>query len=452
MVLAIILILLVVGSILFHFLSPWWFTPLASNWGNIDDTVNLTFWVTGIVFVLVNLFMAYAIIRYRHRKDQKSQADYEPENKKLETWLTVITTIGVVAMLAPGLFVWADFVTVPEGADEFEAVGQQWQWSFRLAGADGKWGKTDIRKVSVENPFGMDANDPHGQDDILINSNEIHLPVDRPVKALLRSKDVLHNFAVPQFRVKMDLVPGMVSYLWFTPTQTGTYEIMCEELCGIGHHTMRGRVVVDEADDYQAWLSQQPTFAELSAKAVANVAAGQAQYAVCAACHGQKAEGNVALNAPKLSGQQSWYVARQLKYYKQGVRGAHEQDIYGKQMAPMAMVLANDQAIDNVAAYIASLPEQPVTATLTGDAKRGKSLYVTCGSCHGRDGEGSFGTGSPKLRGQQDWYLSRQLNNYKDGIRGKHPNDLYGPQMAMMARILKDDTAVNDVVAYINSL
>ena len=124
MPLAIALIVLVVGSLLFHFLSPWTFTPIASNWGMIDNTVDITFVVTGFVFVAVNLFMAYAIIRYRHKEGAK--AKYEPENKKLEVWLTILTTIGVAAMLTPGLFVWAKFVNVPEGAVEIEAVGQQW--------------------------------------------------------------------------------------------------------------------------------------------------------------------------------------------------------------------------------------------------------------------------------------------------------------------------------------
>src|SRR5499426_650740 len=107
MVLAVVLVLLVVGSVLFHFLSPWYFTPIASNWGTIDDTVTITFWVTGIVFVAVNLFMAYAVMRYRHRRGRR--AEYAPENKKLEAWLVGLTAAGVTAMLAPGLFVWAKF-------------------------------------------------------------------------------------------------------------------------------------------------------------------------------------------------------------------------------------------------------------------------------------------------------------------------------------------------------
>ena len=123
MPLAVVLILLVVGSILFHLLSPWTFTPLASNWGMVDFTVEVTLWVTGAVFVAVNLFMAVCVIKFRHKKDSRSK--YEPENKKLETWLTVITTIGVAAMLTPGLLVWAKFVDVPEanpGAKSFLAA------------------------------------------------------------------------------------------------------------------------------------------------------------------------------------------------------------------------------------------------------------------------------------------------------------------------------------------
>src|SRR3990172_8622520 len=126
MPLAVVLVLLVVATIIFHFASPWWFTPIASNWGTIDTTVDITFWVTGIVFIAVNLFLAYVIIRYRHKKG--TVARYEPENKKLEIWLTGITAVGVAAMLAPGLFVWADFVDVPEDAIEVEVVGQQWRW------------------------------------------------------------------------------------------------------------------------------------------------------------------------------------------------------------------------------------------------------------------------------------------------------------------------------------
>src|SRR5688572_10411442 len=150
MVFALVLVLLVVATLLFHFLSPWWFTPIASNWQTVDDTVNVTFWVTGIVFVLVNAFLAYSVFHYRHRKDQK--AHYEPENKKLEWWLTAITSVGIAAMLAPGLSVWAKFVTVPEEATPVEVLGQQWNWSYRLPGRDGVMGKSDVKNITLDNP------------------------------------------------------------------------------------------------------------------------------------------------------------------------------------------------------------------------------------------------------------------------------------------------------------
>lgn len=266
MLVAFILVLVALGSVLFHFLSPWWWTPIASNWSYIDNTLIITFWITGVVFTAVVLFTAYCVFRFRHRKGIR--VAYEPENKKLEWWLTIVTGVGVAAMLAPGLFVWNQFVTVPADATEFEVVGQQWQWSFRLPGKDGRLGTSDIRNVSSDNPLGLNPKDPNNNDDVVIVGDDLHLLVGKPVKVLLRSIDVLHDFYVPQFRAKMDMVPGMVTYFWFVPTRTGTFEALCFELCGIGHPNMRGKVVVDTESDYQAWLQKQKTFAQLSAQAI----------------------------------------------------------------------------------------------------------------------------------------------------------------------------------------
>jgi len=450
MPLAVVLILLVVGSLVFHFLSPWTFTPLASNWGMIDSTIDITLLVTGAVFVAVNLFLAYAVIKYRHKKGTK--ATYEPENKKLETWLTAITAVGVAAMLTPGLFVWANFVDVPDDAHEVEAVSQQWHWSYRYPGDDGEFGEVDAERISADNPFGMDPDDPNGQDDVLVYNPEVHIPVDKPVKFLLRSKDVLHNFGVTQFRVKMDLVPGMETFLWLTPTKTGRFEVLCEELCGIAHYAMRGAVIVEEADDFHAWLAEQPTYSEISARAAGDAAIGAAQYAVCSACHGQQGEGLAALNAPKIAGQSAWYLRRQLENYKSGARGAHADDVFGRQMAPMAATLVNDAAIDNVIAHIQTLPDNPSPATIDGDVGNGEKLYRVCSYCHGADGQGIWATNAPRAAGMSDWYLARQLENFRDGVRGSHSSDYYGFQMGLMASIARDEQAINDLVAYINTL
>jgi cytochrome c oxidase subunit II len=267
MVAAIIIFLVAVGSVVFHLVSPWWWTEIASNWGFIDTTIIITFWVTGIAYVAILGFVGYCVWRFRNQAGKKKDVEYEPENKALEWWLTVATSVGVAIMLAPGLVAWYQFVTPPEDATEAEVLGQQWAWSFRLPGADGKMGKADTKNMTPENPFGLDPNDPNGKDDLLILGGDLHLPIDRPVKVLMRSMDVLHNFYVPQFRGKMDMIPGSVTYYWFTPTRTGTFEVLCAELCGVGHHAMRGFVVVDTAEDYQTWLGEQQTFEQTMAQA-----------------------------------------------------------------------------------------------------------------------------------------------------------------------------------------
>jgi cytochrome c oxidase subunit 2 len=158
------------------------------------------------------------------------------------------------------------------------------------------------------------------------------------------------------------------------------------------------------------------------------------------------------MNAPKLAGHHPWYLKRQLVNYKQGVRGTHEKDTHGKVMAPMAATLADEKAIDNVVAYIASLPDKRAASTIRGDARAGRDRYVSCGGCHGADGRGALATNAPRLQGMSDWYMATQLRNFRTGIRGGHPKDLHGSQMALFAELLRDDRAIADVLAYIDSL
>ncbi len=265
MAVAIAIAALVLFSIAFQLLTPWWLTPLASNWGSIDTAFGVTMWVCGLFFVALNVFLAYSIFRYRHREGHR--AHYDPESVTLERRLTVWTAVGIAALLAPGLIAWDKFVTVPKDALVVEAVGQQWQWSFRFPGKDGVLGTASARQINADNPFGLNSNDPFGRDDILVEGNEVHLPLGRPIKIVLRSKDVLHDYFVPQIRARMDMVPGMVTYFWFTPTRTGKFDILCAELCGVGHYTMRGVMVVEKEPAFRAWLGQQPTFAQAVAEA-----------------------------------------------------------------------------------------------------------------------------------------------------------------------------------------
>ena len=259
-----VLVLIAVGSVIFHFWSPWWWTEVASNWGGMDDTILLTFWITGVVFVAICFFMAYCVWKFRYQKNRRS--DYNPENKKLEFHLTWITAVGVAALLAPGLIVWNDYVTVPKNTLKIEVLAYQWDWKYRLPGEDGILGKTDINLVNDENPFGLIQGDKNGMDDLLVDDNELHLQINKPVKFELRSLDVLHNFYVPQFRGKMDIVPGMITYYWIEPIRTGDFEILCAEYCGTGHYAMRGRVFVDEKSDYNNWMAKQITFEKFLAK------------------------------------------------------------------------------------------------------------------------------------------------------------------------------------------
>ncbi|WFT83610.1 MULTISPECIES: cytochrome c oxidase subunit II [unclassified Methylobacterium] len=264
MAMPLVLVLIALGSVAFHLLSPWWWTPIASNWGYIDTTLIITFWITGTVFTLIVLFIAYCLARFRHRPGQR--AAYEPESRRLEGWLTAVTALGVAAMLAPGLAVWAQFVRVPDSASQVEVVAQQWRWSYRLPGADGRLGAAGIQFVSDTNPLGLDPDDPAGQDDVVIDEGDLHLPLGRPVKLLLRSFDVVHDFYVPEFRAKMDVIPGTVTYFWFTPTRTGAFDAICNEVCGVNHYAMRGRVVVDAEPAYRTWLDQQKTFSNFAAR------------------------------------------------------------------------------------------------------------------------------------------------------------------------------------------
>lgn len=272
MALAIALVAVVAATVLFHVFSPWWATPLASNWQQMDDTLTITLIITGAFFIVINLLVGYLVWRYRHRSGQR--AAYEPENPRLERWLIAGTSVGIIALLAPGLVVYAKYVSAPRDAMQVEVVGQQWQWSYRFPGQGGALGRADASFVTPANPLGIDPGDPRGQDNRIVNGPELHLPLNRPVKVLLRSKDVLHDFYVPPFRARMNLVPGMVTSFWFTPTRVGRFDILCAQLCGIGHYNMRGQVVVEEPAAFEAWLARQPTFAATQHPAPAAPAAG----------------------------------------------------------------------------------------------------------------------------------------------------------------------------------
>lgn len=170
----------------------------------------------------------------------------------------------------------------------------------------------------------------------------------------------------------------------------------------------------------------------------------------CTVCHGVQLKGNPVIQAPRLSGMAEWYAKRQLLAFKRGWRGTHEGDVYGMEMQPMAAALSG-AAIDDAARYVAAVDSESPPATIHGDAERGRSQYASCAACHGTEGDGNEALGGPALTGLNDWYLTRQLHNFREGIRGSHPDDTYGAQMRAAAQLLTDKD-IEDVVTYINSL
>jgi cytochrome c oxidase subunit 2 len=415
---AIALILIVIGSVVFHFLSPWVMTPLASNWGSIDDTMLITFIITGIVFIAINFFIAFAVIKYRHDKNRK--AKYEPENKKLEIWLTIVTSIGIIAMLAPGLVVYSDFVNVPEDASVVEVVGQQWSWSFRFPGDDKQLGKSAIKHISIDNPFGVDPLDPVGQDDVLVIGNRLALPIHKPVKILMRSKDVLHDFYVPQFRVKMDMVPGSVSYIWLTPTVVGEFEILCAEFCGLGHFNMRGYVEVMDQQSFDNWLLTHPTFATSlvnnrseKLSVLAQNGQGVAQTSGCLGCHnftdssiGPTWKGLFGKTQTLSDGQT---VLVDEAYIKESILNPTAKLVKGFAPIMPAMELTNLQ----VTALSAYIKEKGADDPLQGENEvtlSGAELAQSkgCTACHSQDGTRMLGPTWQRIFGAQRQLTSGQ--------------------------------------------
>jgi len=199
----------------------------------------------------------------------------------------------------------------------------------------------------------------------------------------------------------------------------------------------------------------------ISAFADGDPVKGKALYATCIACHGQNGEGIQATNSPRLAGLHDWYLVSQLQKFRSGLRGASSNDIYGSQMAVFAKALANDQAILDVVAYIETLKvSHPKRTEQTGDPIKGRKLFVEeigCASCHGQIGQGyeepyGKGSGAPRLSGQHDWYLIRQLQNFKAGVRGD-PKDKFAMEMRVRAKIMiSNDQMINDLAAYLSGL
>lgn len=243
-----------VGVSTYYFVARDWLVPLKSDRGAIDDAMNLTLLVTGVVFIVTNLLLAW--FGYRYQDAPGARAAYWHDSPKLEWGWTLATAAILVVFLFRALDLWAGIrSTPPADAQVIEVTGQQFAWNVRYPGPDGVLGKTNLATASQENPIGLVKDDPAAKDDQIL-LNVMYLPQDRPVRIRIRSVDVIHSLFLPHFRVKQDAMPGMTSEIWFTPKQTGDFDIACAEHCGLGHYRMRGRVYVVPAAEFARTVAE----------------------------------------------------------------------------------------------------------------------------------------------------------------------------------------------------
>lgn len=226
--------------------------------GEIDQMVALVHWLMAVLFVGWGLFFIFVLMRFRRGASPK--ADYTGAKGKLAKGLEIgVVVAEMVLLVGYAIPVWArrvDKFPAENEATVVRVVGEQFAWNIHYPGADGTFGRTDLKLISADNPLGLDRSDADAADDIA-TINQLNLPIDRPVLVHLSTKDVIHSFGLNEMRVKQDAVPGMQIPVWFIPTRAGEYEITCSQLCGLGHFRMRGFMTVQSAADYQKWMDVQ---------------------------------------------------------------------------------------------------------------------------------------------------------------------------------------------------
>jgi cytochrome c oxidase subunit 2 len=242
----------------------------ATHGGQIDNLIGWIHIFMAILFIGWGTFIAVALIRFR--KSRNPVASYTGVTSKTSTWAEVgVAVVEGVLLFGFAIPLWAarvDRMPSPGEALVVQVTGEQFAWNIHYAGPDGKFGRTDLKLLDAQsNPLGLDRDDPNGKDDVT-NLNQLYLPVNKPIIIRLRSKDVIHSFGVPEFRVKQDAVPGFTIPIHFIPnvttaemrTKTGNpefqYEIACAQLCGLGHYRMRGFVTVQTQEEFQKWLDE----------------------------------------------------------------------------------------------------------------------------------------------------------------------------------------------------
>lgn len=236
----------------------WWVPVKASSYAaNLDFQLDVFHIAMLIIFVGWGSYLAYCLVRYRAKPGVPAQYAH----KGLLGSLVpdgIVLAFEMFMIFVIGLPVWAHVMeTFPEEkqANVVRVVAQQFAWNNHYAGPDGVFGRTNIKLISSGNPIGLDDADPAAKDDI-VSINQLHVPLNKPTLIYLSSMDVIHSFNVPAFRTKQDATPGMQVRIWFEPIMTGTFEIACAQLCGLGHYRMRGDVIVHTQEEFDAWLQK----------------------------------------------------------------------------------------------------------------------------------------------------------------------------------------------------
>ncbi|MGB8342069.1 MAG: cytochrome c oxidase subunit II [Chthoniobacterales bacterium] len=228
----------------------------------IDHIIEFCHWFMGALFI--GWLSYFIFVLWRFRKSRNPVANHEGVTSGISTHLEfAVVLIEAVLLVGFAIPLWAKRVNAfPNDKDAIvvQAIGQQFNWNFHLPGPDGVFGRQSVDLISNSNPIGLDPTDPNGKDDLVV-LGELHVPVDRNVIVDVSSKDVIHNFDLPSMRIAQDAIPGQVVPMWFKPIKTGTYEIVCGQLCGLGHYAMKGTLVVDTPADYQAWLKERAELA-----------------------------------------------------------------------------------------------------------------------------------------------------------------------------------------------
>ena len=242
--------------------------------GDIDNVVVLVHWLMLALFIGWGAFFVYVLVRFRRSRNPK--ADYTGVTKHTSTWLEISVAVAeAVLLIGFSIPLWAervDDIPPEEQATVVRVVAQQFAWNIWYPGEDGVFGPQDISLVDeATNPLGLDRSQEAGADDI-VTLNQLHLPVERPALIHLSSKDVIHGFNLPQFRIKQDAIPGLTIPVWFQPTLTTAqmreqigddefqYEIACAQLCGNSHYRMRGFVTIETEEEFQAGLAEEAEF------------------------------------------------------------------------------------------------------------------------------------------------------------------------------------------------